>query len=998
MKMQRVFGISLKHCQSMTDNAMITIRGARQHNLKNIHVKLPKNQLIIFTGVSGSGKSSLAFDTIYAEGQRRYVESLSSYARQFLGIMDKPDVDAIDGLSPAISIDQKSASHNPRSTVGTVTEIYDYMRLLFARIGHPHCPNCGREISRQSKETIVSSLIHLLMMEVKKIGKKPVRCLILSPVVRDRKGEFSGLFSNLKSKGYTHVRVDGQIFDVHEDILLIKTNKHTIEAVVDRLTFDRDTLTVLSRGKSDPRYHTFKPVLDTLSTSCEQALALSNGLVIAGIVHDADFTFSEKPKDIQDHIFSERFSCPVCNISIPEIEPRSFSFNSPHGACGKCSGIGKIRMVNPDRILAPELTLSEGGIIPFAKIFTHDTWYARIMKKVLDDQEIDIRSAIKNLSHDQLAVILHGTGEKVYEVIGTNRFGEQTRIQETFSGVIAELTRRYSQTESSWVRNEIEKFMKEEVCPDCSGKRLKKESLSITIAGKTIVDVTSMNIVDARTWFEKIYTDVVSERERTIAKPIVLELRQRLTFLTDVGLEYLTLDRSATTLSGGESQRIRLASQIGSGLSGVLYVLDEPSIGLHPRDNDRLITTLKKLKALGNTVIVVEHDRDMMYASDLIVDFGPGAGNHGGEILACEPVSTLINNPKSTTARYLSGEKKIRLSKKDLPGQKEYVELTHVSTHNLKDIHIKIPLGVFVCVTGVSGSGKSSLVVETLYPALHAHTFGQSAYPQGEYASLIGAEKIDKAILIDQSPIGRTPRSNPATYTGLFTHIRDLFAQIPEAKIRGFKPGRFSFNVKGGRCEACEGEGQKKIEMQFLSDIYVTCEVCGGSRYSQDTLEIYYKGKSIAEVLNMTVDDAYVLFRHQPAIEEKLQILSEIGLGYIHLGQPATTLSGGEAQRVKLATELMRRATGKTVYILDEPSTGLHFSDIEKLLHILYRLTESGNTVVVIEHNQDIILNAQWIIDLGPDGGDNGGYIVAQGSADAIRENPQSYTGKYLHK
>ncbi len=996
---------------------VIKIKGARQHNLKNINLELPKNKLVVFTGLSGSGKSSLAFDTIYAEGQRRYVESLSSYARQFLGVMDKPDVDSIEGLSPAISIDQKSTSHNPRSTVGTVTEIYDYLRLLYARVGHPHCPNCGREISKQSPQQIVNQIFQLSADQLSQKGVKFYRFFIVAPVIRDRKGEFSGLLDNLRAKGYSWVRIDGQIFSLEEDIYLIKTNKHTIEVVIDRLNFDSQVLKLIKREhmKKNPGTQdtddtvAFSSLRSRISDAVEQALKLSEGLVILSQVTDSSFTLPDKPKNMHDHIFSEKFSCPVCNISLPEIEPRSFSFNSPHGACPTCSGIGNILTVDPDLVLAPDLSITEGGIIPFAKMFFHDTWFSRVITTVAEKSGIDLRKPLKYLTLEQRNILLNGTGDTQHLVEGNNRFGDRTRIQEMFTGIVPELKRRYLQSDSDFVRSEIEKYMRQEICPDCNGKRLKKESLTITIDKFSIADVTSLSIKDSLQWIEHLKNDngdLLSSSEATISTPIFKEIHARLNFLVEVGLDYLTLGRGATTLAGGEAQRIRLASQIGSGLSGVLYVLDEPSIGLHQRDNRKLISTLMTLRDLGNTVIVVEHDREMMEEADYLLDIGPGAGEHGGRIIAAGTVEEVKRNEKSITAQFLTGKRTIsrpHIQTKlptDIPQEPkpDKLILVNASENNLKDITVSFPLEKLVCVTGLSGSGKSTLVVETFYRALYRHFNPMTKERPGKYERIDGLGAIDKVILIDQSPIGRTPRSNPATYTGIFGIIRDIFAQLPEARVRGYKPGRFSFNVKGGRCEACEGEGQKKIEMQFLSDIYVTCEVCHGTRFNQETLEVHYHGKSIANVLDMTVEEASQFFSSHPLLAEKLQTIRDVGLDYIHLGQPAPHLSGGEAQRIKLATELARRSTGKTVYILDEPTTGLHFADLEKLLGVLHRLTAKGNTVIVIEHNLDIIKNADWIIDLGPEGGDGGGRIIAEGTPKQIANAKHSYTGQFLRE
>lgn len=964
---------------------MIHIQGARQHNLKNITLDVPKNKLVIFTGLSGSGKSSLAFDTIYAEGQRRYVESLSSYARQFLGIMNKPDVDSIEGLSPAISIDQKSTSHNPRSTVGTVTEIYDYLRLLYARVGHPHCPNCGREIARLSLDQIVASVIKLLTSKIKQSkSTAPYRLFVLSPLVRDRKGEYSGLFDNLRAKGFRKTRVDGRVFNLDEELTLIKTNKHTIEVVIDKLSVTRKDLRDIASFKA------------RISDSVEQALKLSEGLVIISEIKDAAFEFPESPKKMVDHLFSERFACPVCNISMPEIEPRIFSFNSPHGACPTCSGIGTLLKIDPTLVTNPNLSISEGGLLAYAKMFFRETWFSRLVKTFAQSCGIDLRIPIKQLSKSALTQLLYGTGEEIYTVSGVNRYGKHTRIYETFPGLIADLEKRYYETESDFVRQEIEKFMRKEICSACLGARLKPDVLGITVGGTSIVDVTKKSVIAAQQWLRNLPV-MLSEREQYIAKPILKEITTRINFLHEVGLDYLTLARGAATLSGGEAQRIRLASQIGSGLSGVLYVLDEPSIGLHPRDNQKLIRTLKSLRDLGNTVLVVEHDREIMENSDFIFDFGPGAGKDGGQIVASGTINDIKQNNLSVTGKYLLQPDKISVPHAHQISSNA-LKIVGCQENNLKDINVDFPLGQFICVTGVSGSGKSTLVVETLYHALMQTYYPFHREKPGRFGSIKGTEMIDKVILVDQSPIGRTPRSNPATYTGLFTYIRDLFAQMPESRIRGFSSGRFSFNVKGGRCESCQGEGQIKIEMQFLSDVYVTCEVCQGTRYNNETLEVRYKDKNIADCLNLSVDEAYIFFEHIPKIYDKLATLKDVGLGYIHLGQPAPTLSGGEAQRVKLSTELSKRQTGKTLYILDEPTTGLHFADLEKLLKVLHRLTERGNTVIVIEHNLDVIRNCDYIVDLGPEGGEGGGKVVAKGNPQEIANHPTSFTGQCLRE
>jgi excinuclease ABC subunit A len=967
----------------------IKVRGARQHNLKNINLDIPKNKLVIFTGVSGSGKSSLAFDTIYAEGQRRYVESLSTYARQFLGIMDKPDVDSIEGLSPAISIDQKTTSKNPRSTVGTVTEIYDYLRLLYARIGHPHCPICGREISRQTLDQIVDKSIELFKSDA--LQKTQARFLILSPVISGRKGEYSTLFDNLKSKGYRQVRVDGLVKNIDDYFVLIKTNKHNIDVVIDKL----------SLTASDLRNKTYLDNLKSrLSDSLQQALNLSEGLVIISEIKDRGFDLPEFPKNLADNLFSERFSCPIDNIEIPEIEPRTFSFNSPYGACPGCSGLGKILKVDPQLVINNELSIKEGGIKPFSNMFEHDTWYSRLMLKVCEEAGIDARTPIKNLSKDEKDIILYGTGDKEYKVQGTNRFGHLTYIWEKYLGVVLELEKRYRESDSDFVKAEIEKYMREFICPECSGNRLKPEALAVTINNISIADFTRKPVVESIQWLTDLTQNkILNGREIEISKPILREITERLNFLVNVGLDYLTIDRNASSLSGGEGQRIRLASQIGSGLSGVLYVLDEPTIGLHPRDDQKLIDALKKLRNLGNSVVVVEHDKEMMEQSDFIFDFGPGAGETGGNIVAQGTINQIKSNPNSITGKYLSGKKKIKVtSEQKLLDNQKYLTVEGCDKYNLKNITVDFPLEKLVVITGVSGSGKSTLLVETLYPALNKN-FNQFYRDEVTgFSKLSGVENIDKVILIDQSPIGKTPRSNPATYTGAFNPIRDLFSSTKEAKTLGYKKGRFSFNLKGGRCDTCEGQGQIKIEMQFMSDLWVECEVCHGKRYNSSTLEVTYRGKNIAEVLNMSVIQAKEFFHGNPQIMAKLDTLDEVGLGYMKLGQPATTVSGGEAQRIKLATELSKKSTGRTVYILDEPTTGLHFVDVEKLLLVLRKLVNMGNSVFIIEHNPDIVKNADWIIDMGPEGGEMGGEIIAQGSVRDVAKNTHSYTGKYLAK
>jgi excinuclease ABC subunit A len=958
----------------------IVIKGAREHNLKNLDLEIPKNKLVILTGLSGSGKSSLAFDTVYAEGQRRYVESLSSYARQFLGTMKKPDVDLIEGLSPAISIDQKSTSHNPRSTVGTVTEIYDYMRLLFARVGHPHCPNCGREIARQSKEQIVTAILKLAQTH-KEAGKNDVRVLLLAPIVKDRRGEYSDLFLSLKKRGYTKVRIDKQIYLLTDDFVLIKTNKHTIELVIDALVLSKET----DRTR--------------LATDVEQALQFGDGEMMVSLIKDASFTLPEKPEKMEDLLFSEKFACPICNISLHEIEPRIFSFNTPHGACPSCSGLGRVLNADPELILNDNLTIKEGGIVPFFNISTHDTWFSRTFKTFCDENNVPMDQRIGTLTQEQKHLVLFGTGKKKYLVEGENRLGRETVIEESFRGIAQELKRRYNESDSQFVKTQIDKFMRFEVCPDCHGGRLKKEALSITLNDKSIIDVATMPIDRALTFINQL-PESLSAREQEIAKMILREIKERLTFLVNVGLEYLTLQRTASTLSGGEAQRIRLASQIGSGLTGVLYVLDEPSIGLHQRDNTKLIETLKKLRDLGNTVLVVEHDQDTMEASDYLFDFGPGAGENGGHIIAQGTIEEIKKNKKSLTGQYLSGKKKINVHKSpktENEEQQNSIKIIGASQHNLKEITAEFPLNKLVVVTGVSGSGKSTLVNDILYHALMQKRNPYHPQKPGKFIEMQGHQQIRNVFAIDQSPIGRTPRSNPATYTGAFTYIRQIFASTKEAKIRGYGVGRFSFNVKGGRCEACEGEGQIKIEMQFMPDVYITCEVCGGKQYNNEALEILFNNKNIADVLNMSVAEALQFFSFMPGIARKLQTLHDVGLSYIKLGQPAPTLSGGEAQRVKLAAELSKRGRD-ALYILDEPTTGLHFADLEKLLYVLRSLVDVGNSVVVIEHNLDVIKNADHIIDLGPEGGEKGGNIVATGTPQEIADTPESWTGQFLKK
>lgn len=953
----------------------IIVKGAREHNLKNVDLEIPKYKLVVFTGLSGSGKSSLAFDTIYAEGQRRYVESLSSYARQFLGIMKKPDVDYIEGLSPAISIDQKSTSHNPRSTVGTVTEVYDYLRLLFARIGHPHCPNCGREITKTTKEKIVEDLM------TKYIGASPTRIMILAPVVRGRKGEYVDLFKDLRKRGFQRVRIDGKMFSLDEDFVLIKTNKHTIEAVVDRIALDKN----VERQR----------VLDAV----EQGLNLGTGEIIVSKILDKGFSFPDKPEKMEDTLYSEKFACPVCGISVAEVEPRLFSFNSPYGACPECNGLGTVYAVDEEVVLNPELTIAEGGILAFSNIYSRNTWYARTVRTALEKNDIPLTVEIKDLPREKVKTILYGTGDETYQVKGKNRFGESTKIYETFRGVVNYLLEKYTETDSEIIKREIEKYMTPKVCEVCHGARLKREAVSVTIDNKSIIDVAEFSINSGFDFVDNL-PKALSIKENEIARVILKEIKTRLKFLLDVGLSYLTLSRSASTLAGGEAQRIRLASQIGSGLSGVLYVLDEPSIGLHPRDNTKLINSLKNLRDLGNSVVVVEHDKEMMQESDYIFDFGPGAGEQGGEIVAEGPPEKIINDPNSVTGKYLSGKKKIEIRKNKFEKTQDtrYLSLYGVREHNLKKVNMEIPLGTLTSISGVSGSGKSTLINDVLFHAVAQKKNPLHRGKPGKFDFMEGEEHIKKVFMIDQSPIGRTPRSNPATYTGAFTYIRDIFANTREARLRGYNAGRFSFNVKGGRCETCEGEGQIKIEMQFLPDVYIECETCGGTRYTKDTIEIEFEGKNISEVLNMSVLEAVPFFSFHEGLSTRLNTLMEVGLSYVKLGQPAPTLSGGEAQRIKLASELSKKGGGKSLYLLDEPTTGLHFADLEKLVIVLRKLVEKGNTVVVIEHNLDVIRNSDYIIDLGPEGGEYGGEIIATGTPNEVVKNLRSYTGQYLKK
>lgn len=994
----------------MPEAQHITISGAREHNLKNINVQIPKNQLVVFTGLSGSGKSSLAFDTLYAEGQRRYVESLSSYARQFLGVMHKPDVDQIEGLSPAISIDQKTTSHNPRSTVGTITEIYDYLRLLFARIGHPHCPNCGKEIASQTIDQIIQQIMEKVG-ERATASRQPQKLFILAPVIKNRRGEFSQLLNNLVKKGYQRARIDRQVYDLSQELNLIKTNKHDIDVVVDRLVISHqqlDKAAELSTLKS------------RLNQSVEEALKLANGLVILTFVDDPSFTFPEQPKEMEDLLFSENLACSDCGISLKELEPRFFSFNAPEGACTTCNGLGSILKINPQKIIAPALTLSEGAVIPFARMMGNDTWFARLIKIVVEEAGYDFRlTKWEDMTPEFQQVLLYGS-DKVYDVVGENRFGNQTSYQTKFEGFINNLERRYGETDSDFIRNEISQFMHKETCPACQGDRLQPEALAVTIAQLNIAQVSKLTIERSLKWIKKLQAfdprsnaqtelGLLSSKEATIAQSILKEIHSRLHFLSSVGLNYLTIAREAGSLAGGEAQRIRLASQIGTGLTGVLYILDEPTIGLHQRDNHRLINTLQELKNKGNSVIVVEHDRDIMAAADHIVDFGPGAGEQGGQVVFQGSYRDILHDKQSLTGRYLARKKDVRREKEvkerrfidpeavvDSVSQYSKMIFRGSSFNNLKAIDVDFPLNTLTCITGISGSGKSTLLHNVLYNHLAQH-LGKSYHSKlASVGQVIIPDQVKRVTMIDQSPIGKTPRSNPATYTKTFDYIRQVFAQTKDAQIRGYGNGRFSFNVKGGRCEACQGEGQIKIEMQFLPDVYVQCDVCHGSRYNEETLQVFYKEKNIAQVLDLSIDQAYEFFKSHRNIRQRLETLKAVGLGYLKLGQPAPTLSGGEAQRVKLAKELSTRSHEHIVYLLDEPTTGLHFADIQKLLNVLSQLVAQNNTVIVIEHNLDIIKNADWIIDLGPEGGEYGGEIVAVGSPEQVAANANSFTGQYL--
>ncbi|MEP7158326.1 MAG: excinuclease ABC subunit UvrA [Chloroflexota bacterium] len=954
----------------MTQDSLV-VRGAREHNLKNITIELPRDRLVVITGLSGSGKSSLAFDTIYAEGQRRYVESLSAYARQFLGQMEKPDVDQIDGLSPAISIDQKGASRNPRSTVGTVTEIYDHLRLLFARAGHPHCPS-GHEIQRQSVQQIVDQILAL---------PDGSRILVLGPLVRDRKTEGDRVFDAARKQGFVRVRVNGEQLDLDEVKSLDKYKRHTIEVVVDRLVVRH----VDDDGKAFDADHP-NPDRGRFADSVETALRLGEGVLVIAPADEGAF---------EEQRYSEKYSCAFDGYTIDELEPRSFSFNSPHGACPACTGLGMRMEFDIERVIDRKRSVTEGALLPWSRMTMTDSWYGKVVEAVAKRRGFKVNVPLGKLAKKDLDYLLKAPrGEKVR--IGYRHEGHTNYYDATFEGLLPNIERRYRETDSEWVKTELEKFMVARPCPTCAGSRLKPEALSVTVDGLNISQVAQKSVTDALRWSE-VLPNRLSERERTIARQVLKEIRARLGFLVDVGLDYLTVDRTSSTLSGGEAQRIRLATQIGSSLMGVLYILDEPTIGLHQKDNAKLIATLVRLRDLGNTLIVVEHDEETIRTADWVLDIGPGAGEHGGEVIANGPLSAVLDEPRSITGAYLRGERSVPIPAERRKGSGKALVVRGAREHNLKNIDVTFPLGTMTAVTGVSGSGKSTLVTEILFRAL-TRALNAAREDPGEHDSLDGVSDVDKVIEIDQSPIGRTPRSNPATYVGLFTTIRELFAGVPESRMRGYGPGRFSFNVKGGRCENCKGDGVIKIEMQFLPDVYVTCDVCAGKRYNREALEIHYKGRSIADILDMTCDEALEVFSPVPKIRTKLATLVDVGLGYMRLGQPATTLSGGEAQRVKLATELSRRATGKTLYLLDEPTTGLHFADVEKLLQVLHKLVDTGNTVIVIEHNLDVIKTADWIIDLGPEGGERGGEVLVAGTPEQVAATDLSATGQYLSR
>ncbi len=969
----------------------LIIRGAREHNLRDVDLEIPRDKMVVITGLSGSGKSSLAFDTIYAEGQRRYVESLSSYARQFLGLMEKPDVDQIEGLSPAISIDQKGAGRNPRSTVGTVTEVYDYLRLLYARVGQPHCPECGDPITQQTPQQIVNSILEM---------EEGARLLILAPIIKDRKGEHKGVFEDLQSQGYIRVRVNGELFEVGEAPELDRYKMHTIEAVIDRI--------IVRAERSDPdNPGSIMPGTDRtrLTDSVETALKLGEGSVIISEVKRVPVDGNGSLRDVtMDRVFSEHFACMRCELSFSEIEPRTFSFNSPHGACPSCDGLGVQKEFDPDLILDSELSIAEGAVRPWQGATPgngDEGYYKQLLRSVCNQFSIPRTVPVKELSSKQRDIILNGPpGREKVRVHYRNARGYERQYDTNFGGVLTNLQRRYRETDSDWIRSKLEDYMGINPCPVCEGRRLRPMALAVTTAGKSIHDITAMAVSDSLAWVRSAAgrngsEPLFSSRQLAVGGQVLKEIEARLEFMVNVGLDYLTLNRTAVSLSGGESQRIRLATQIGSQLMGVLYILDEPSIGLHQRDNVRLINTLQGMRDLGNTVLVVEHDEETIRAADWVVDMGPGAGEHGGEVVVSDVHDAFVNHPDSLTAQFIRGERRIEVPFERREGNGEYLHVRGATENNLKKVDVRFPLGRLVAVTGVSGSGKSSLVVEVLYKRL-AQSFYRAKARPGKCERIEGIEHLDKVIEIDQSPIGRTPRSNPATYVGLFTPMRELFASIPEAKARGYKSGRFSFNVKGGRCEACRGDGIIRIEMQFLPDVYVPCEECHGDRYNRETLEIRFRGKSISDVLNMTVEEALDFFQNIPRIRSRLQTLMAVGLGYIRLGQPATTLSGGEAQRIKLSKELSRRDTGNTFYILDEPTTGLHFEDVRKLLAVLHELADRGNTVLVIEHNLDVIKNCDWVIDMGPEGGGKGGYVVAEGTPEQVASVEKSYTGQFL--
>ena len=951
----------------------IVVIGAREHNLKNVSVEIPRDKLVVISGLSGSGKSSLAFDTIFAEGQRRYVESLSAYARQFLGQLDKPDVDAIEGLSPSISIDQRGVSHNPRSTVGTVTEAYDYFRLLFARVGVPHCPICGREVKQQSAQEIVDSVTAM---------PSGTRIVILAPMVRGRKGTHQGVIDEIRRSGFVRVRVDGEVRSVDESFELDRYKNHTIEVVIDRLVLK-------GKDETDEEFEAFR---SRLTDSIETGLRWGNGTLLVSNLSE------DPPVDVP---YSEDLACPEHGTTLAEIEPRTFSFNTPHGACPECQGLGTRLEIDPDRIIPdPSMSLAEGAVVALewsSKSADRRSYYWQLVEAVAEEFDIDLDQPVSDLAKPKLDLVLYGTDGKEVPVQYVGRNGRKSSYKTAFEGIVGNLERRYQETQSNYVRGKIQEFMSERPCPSCGGKRLRKEALAVTVDGQNIIEVTEWPVVRTLEWVERLQnpSGPLTARDRKIAERVLKEIRDRLGFLVDVGLDYLTLQRSAGTLSGGEAQRIRLATQIGSRLMGVLYVLDEPSIGLHPRDNDRLIHTLLGMRDLGNTVLVVEHDEATIRAADWVIDLGPGAGERGGHVVASGTVDEVSHNDQSVTGRFLAGKLTIGVPKTRRPGNGHRLTVVGARENNLKDLTVSIPLGTFTCITGVSGSGKSTLMVEVLYKALAQQLQG-SRQLAGEYDHLEGVEAIDKVINIDQSPIGRTPRSNPGTYTGVFDHIRSLYAELPEARVRGYKPGRFSFNVRGGRCEACQGQGQLKIEMQFLPDVYVPCEVCHGSRYNRETLQVRFKGKTIADVLDTTIDEAVEFFSVFSPIQRRLETLQAVGLGYLKIGQPAPTLSGGEAQRVKLSRELSRTSTGQTLYVLDEPSVGLHAADVHKLIDVLQQLVDQGNTVLIIEHHPDIVKVSDWVIDLGPEGGDFGGRLIAEGTPEAVAGNKDSYTGAFL--